>query len=279
MFNEKKILDADTFDGRNQYLKYENGCITFTQILLIPNLTCSLRCKYCAAGNQYADRIEFDVEMTVNDFNKLMSVCRTQQVNIQGGEVFLNRQLVDFFERFSKMEYLRNIETVAIFTNATVIPSDAQLDAYEKIDLPKKIIIGNYDLPQVKTEAFVKKIRERGLDYFITPTDHYWFHPGSPLKEIGYSKDELKEILHKCTKFCRAPKLIDGRFFACGQNGYALYKDLNDYLDIRNAETDSLGQRLYDYMYHPDSYDICRYCRGQFDGCELIPAAEQLVNS
>ena len=277
MFDEKKILKAEYFDGREHYLQYENGCITFTQILVIPNLTCSLRCKHCAAGNQYADRKEFDAELTVNDFDKLMSVCKTRQANIQGGEVFLNRQLADFFDRFSKMKNLRNIESVAIFTNATVVPSDVQLDAYEKIDIPKTIIISNYNLPQVKTEAFVQKISERGLDFFITPTDHYWFHPGSPLKKIGYSKEELSELLHKCTKFCRAPKLIDGRFFACGQNGYALYKNLEDYIDIRNIDINDLRQRLYDYIYKKDCYDICNYCRGQFEGCELIPAAEQLV--
>lgn len=278
MFDEKKILFAEDFDGRGTYLQYVNDCITFTQILVIPNLTCSLRCKYCAAGNQYADRREYDPEITVNEFDKLMSVCKTRQVNIQGGEVFLYRRLPEFFDRFSRMRNIANCESVAVFTNATVIPTDEQLATYEKIDLPKKIIISNYDLPQVKIKKFIEKIKERNLDYYITPMDHFWFHPGSPKKEIGYTDEELKIILRKCTKFCRAPKLIDGKFFACGQNGYALYERLTDFIDIRNIEASKLRDVLYNYMYKTTSYDICKFCRGQFDGCELIPAAEQLNN-
>ena len=161
MFDEKKILFAEDFDGRGEYLQYENDCITFTQILVIPNLTCSLRCKYCAAGNQYAERREYNPEITVNEFDKLMAVCKTRQVNIQGGEVFLHRRLSEFFDRFSRMSNIANCESVAVFTNATVIPTDEQLNAYERIDLPKKIIISNYDLPQVKAQKFIEKNSEK----------------------------------------------------------------------------------------------------------------------
>jgi organic radical activating enzyme len=239
-------------------------------------MTCSLRCKYCAAGNQYAKRIEFDPELTVSDFDKLMSVCKTKQVNIQGGEVFLHRQLTLFFELFSQMKNISNCETVAVFTNATVIPMDEQLAAYSKINLPKKFMISNYNLPNVKIDKFVSKVEQFELDYVVFPEDKYWLHPGSPEKEIGYTDTELKEVLKRCTKFGRAPKLIDGRFFGCGQNGYALYDKLNDFVDVRACPQSELESAIYSHMFNLDSYDICRFCRGQFDDCERIPAAEQM---
>lgn len=274
--DEKGILNAKLFDGRKTYLEHKEKEIKFTQILVIPNLTCSLRCKYCAAGNQYAERKEFDPYVTVKEFDKLLSVCRTKQVNIQGGEVFLHRQLPVFFELFAKMENLHKAESVAVFTNATVIPTDESLQEYAKISLPKKLIISDYNLPSVKTAKFIEKIEKWNLDYVVLPEDHYWFHPGSPQKEIGYTDEELKEILKRCTKFCRAPKLIDGRFFACGQNGYALYKVLHDFVDIRNCPQDELKEKIWTHVMEAESYDICRYCRGQFDGCEKISVAEQM---
>jgi organic radical activating enzyme len=276
LINEKAILNAPIFNGRGKYISVEDKKVTFTQILVIPNLTCSLRCRYCAAGNQYAKRVEFDPKQTVDDFDKLMSVCKTKQVNIQGGEVFLHRKLPLFFELFSQMKNLRHCESVAVFTNATVIPTDEQLEAYSKIDLPKKFMISNYNLPNVKVDKFAEKLEEYNLDYFVYPEENYWFHPGNPEKEIGYTESELKEVLRRCTKFGRAPKLIDGRFFACGQNGYALYKKLNDFVDIRNCPQDKLEDEIYKCMFDMQSYDICRYCRGTFDGCEEVAAAEQL---
>lgn len=276
LVNEKAILDAPIFNGREKYLSVENKRITFTQILVIPNLTCSLRCRYCAAGNQYAERKEFDPKQTVDDLDKLLSVCRTKQVNIQGGEVFLHRQLPLFFDLFSQMHNIKNCESVAVFTNATVIPTDKQLDAYCKINLPKKFMISNYNLPNVKVDKFVRKIEEYKLDYIVFPEDRFWFHPGSPKKEIGYSESELREVIRRCTKFGRAPKLIASRFFACGQNGYALYDKLKDFVDIRNCPQEELEDEIYHHMFHMDSYDICRYCRGAYDDCEKIPAAEQM---
>lgn len=274
--DKKAILQADICDGRERYLEYDNGVITFTQILVIPNLTCSLRCKYCAAGNQYANRVVFDAKQTVEDFDKLMSVCRTKQVNIQGGEVFLNPSFVDFLDLFSKMNNIENCESVAIFTNATVIPTEEQLKAIKRINIPVKLMISNYELPNVKVDSFVSKIEEYNIEYVLFPKDRYWFHPGNPLEETGFSDDELEEVIKRCTKFGRASKIIDGRFFVCGQNGYALYDKLNDYVDVRKLSKEELKKELYHHVYELNKYDICKYCRGVFDGAEQVPAAEQL---
>jgi len=181
---EKAILNAPVFNGREKYLSVENKRIIFTQILVVPNTTCSLRCKYCAAGNQYAKRKTFDPKQTIDDFDKLMSVCKTKQVNIQGGEIFLHRQLQLFFELFSKMEHIGNCESVAVFTNATVMPTDDQLEAYSAIKLTKKFIISNYNLPNVKIEQFISKIKRFNLDYVVFSKDVFWLHPGSPKKKL-----------------------------------------------------------------------------------------------
>jgi organic radical activating enzyme len=275
-YNGKEILNAPIVDMREKYLSVENKRITFSQILLIPTTMCTLRCRYCAAGNQYAKRKNFEPKQTIEDFDKLMSVCKTKQVNIQGGEVFLNKQLPLFFELFSQMKNINNCETVAVFTNATVIPTDEQLEAYSKINVPKKFMISNYDLPNVRVDKFVSKIKQFNLDYVIFPKDKYWNHPGSPEQEIGYTNAELKEIIRRCTKFGREPKLIDGRFSACGQNSYALYDKLSDYVDIRNCPQAELEAQIYSHMFNMESYGICRYCRGEFDGCERVPPAEQM---
>jgi organic radical activating enzyme len=274
--NKKGILVADVCDGREKYLCYEDGIITFTQILVIPNLTCSLRCKYCAAGNQYADRKVFEPKQVVEDFDKLMSACKTKQVNIQGGEVFVNPRIAEFFELFSKMDNLKKCESLALFTNATVIPTDEQLKAYKKINIPKKMMISNYDLPNVKVDKFIEKLDEYEIDYVVFDKERYWFYPGSPLEKTGFTDDELKEVIRRCTKFCRASKIIDGRFFVCGQNGYALYDKLKDYVDVRNCPTDDLARKLYEHVYKTESYDICKYCIGVYEGMDLVPAAEQL---
>lgn len=274
--NKKGILEAEIHNGREKYLSYNDDEITFTQILVIPNLTCSLKCKYCAAGNQYADRKVFDSKITVEDLDKLLTVCRTKQINIQGGEVFLNPHFTEFLECFSKMSNLHKCENVAVFTNATVIPTDEQLEMYKKIDLPKKIMISNYNLPNVKVKQFISKITQHDLEYVLFPQDRFWFHPGDPLEKTGFSKEELKEVIKRCTKFCRAAKIIDGRFFVCGQNGYALYKQLNDYVDVRNTPLNELPSALYKHVYEMESYDICEYCRGVYEGIEEVNAAEQL---
>ncbi|MDR1537887.1 MAG: radical SAM protein [Clostridiales bacterium] len=274
--DEKGILKAPIADGRKRYLMVEGKKITFSQILIIPNITCSLRCKHCAAGNQFAERKVFDCKQTVDDFDKLLSACKTKQVNIQGGEVFLNPEISRFFELLAQMENIKSCESVAVFTNATVIPADEQLIAYNKIDLPKIFMISNYNRPNVKVAEFVAKIKSFNLDYCCFPPDEFWFHPSSPDKEIGYTEEELKEVINRCTKFTRAPKLIDGKFFACGQNGYALYNKLRDFVDIRNCPLPDVEEQIYNHIFNMSNYDICKYCRGEYANCERIPVAEQL---
>jgi MoaA/NifB/PqqE/SkfB family radical SAM enzyme len=66
-FDEKSILEAPSLNVRERYLAAEDKRIAFVQILVVPNMACSLRCKHCAAGNQYAKRKEFDPEKTVPD--------------------------------------------------------------------------------------------------------------------------------------------------------------------------------------------------------------------
>jgi hypothetical protein len=274
--DKKGILAASIFNGRNHYLKNCGGEITFEQILVIPNFTCPLKCRHCAAGNQYARRKNFDSKVTVDDFDKLLSVCKTKQANIQGGEVFVNPHIAEFFDLFSQMTNIENCASVAVFTNATVIPSDAALNAYSKINLPKTLMISNYNLQNVKIDAFVSKAAEFGLEYVVFPKDRYWLNPGDPRHETGFSESELIEVVKRCTAFTRKPKIIDGKFFACGQNAYALYENLSDFVDIRMLSTSELKQELYDYMFNRQTYDICKYCYGQYDNCEKVAVAEQL---
>ena len=275
--DKKGILSAPLFDGRGRYLEFQKDEIIFEQILVIPNFTCSLRCKYCAAGNQYAHRRVFDSKTTVNDFDKLLSVCKTKQANIQGGEVFINPHIDEFFELFSQMENINNCASVALFTNATAIPSDSALTAYSKIALPKTLMISNYNLPSVKIDAFVSKIKDYGLDYVVFPEDKYWLNPGDPRQETGFAESELCEVIKRCTAFARKPKILEGKFFACGQNAYALYEKLSDYIDIRALAAKKLKEELYDYMVNRQSYDVCKYCYGQYDNCEKVGVAEQLI--
>lgn len=274
--DKKKILQAPIFDGREKHLKVEDQQIVFTQILVIPNLTCTLRCKHCAAGNQFAVRKVFDPKTTIADLDKLLGACKTKQVNIQGGEVFLHRELAPFFELFAGMEHLDHCAQVALFTNATVIPTDAQLIAYSKINLPKRIIISNYNRPNIKLSHFTSMLDSYHLNYVIMPEDKCWVHPGSPIEPTGFTEEELGEVMRRCTAYGRKAKLIDGRFFVCGQNTYANYKQLHDYVDVRQCPPAELSERICRYALERKSYDACSYCFGQFDDGEIIPAAEQL---
>ncbi|MDR1538618.1 MAG: hypothetical protein LBU32_11605 [Clostridiales bacterium] len=274
--DDKTILQSNFTDGRARYLSVENKTILFDQLLIIPNSTCSLRCKYCATGVQYAARKVFDSKQTVEDYDKLLSICKTKVASIQGGEIFLNPDLSNFFGLFAEMKNINNCEQVEVFTNATIVPTDEQLAAYSRISLPKRFVISNYGLPNVKTDKFIAKIKEFGLDYRIHPPDFYWFHPGDPRKETGYTVDELKDIINRCTKFARTTTVMDGKFFACCQQVHALYDKSIDFIDIRNINRSKLENEIYNYMFNKESYDFCGYCRGEYENNEKIPPAEQL---
>lgn len=261
---------------------YSAEKIVFSRINVIPNLSCSLKCKYCCAGCQYSSHKTFDVKNSIDDFDKMLGVSKVLCAGILGGELFLHPKIGEFFSSFAKMKNIKNCECVEIFTNATVIPSDDVLKAYSEIPIHKFFMISNYSGLNDNNQRFLEQLDKFDVKYEVfSPSNiHTWNHPGDlkarNFEKIDYTPDELKHLRYKCCDFYGGWTVLEGKLYICGYNVYALYPKLNDYVDIRNCPDDELERRLFDYMYERQTYDLCSYCRGTFYGCEQISVAEQL---
>lgn len=254
--------------------------VFFSKINLIPNLSCTLNCKYCCAGCQYSSHKAFDWQQIVEDFDKMLSVSKVLCAGILGGELFLHKNIADIFRAFSKMKNIKNCECVEVFTNATVMPSDDALEAFNKIDLPKFFMISNYKGLNDDNSEFIKKLDKFNIKYEIFPDYHLWNHPGDiklrNFEKINYTDEEMNMIKYKCWDFFGGWTILEGKLYPCGFNVYALYPKLKDYVDIRNCRQENLENELFDFIYKKESYDLCAYCRGTFFGNEKIAIAEQL---
>lgn len=256
--------------------------VFFSKINIVPNLSCTLRCKYCCAGCQYSSHKVFDVERSVSDFDKLLSVSKILCAGILGGELFLHKNIKELFKLFAKMKNINNCESVEVFTNAQVLPSDDVLEAFNEIDLPKFFMISNYKGLNDANSEFLERLEKNNIGYEVFPPSdiHLWNHPGELKKrnfeKINYTNDELNDIKYKCCEFFGGWTILEGRLYPCGFNAYVLYPKLKDYVDIRHCPQNELEDSLYKFIYEKESYDLCAYCRGTYFANEKIPIAEQL---
>ncbi len=235
---------------------------------------CSLKCKECSNLMQYiAKPVEADYDKMIEATERLLSVVDgVYELKIIGGEPLVSPNLAKYINRFSNNDKVGNI---TILTNGTIVPKADLLDALKNDKV--FVRISNYGKLSRKISEIRKVLDENDIFYSVYP-EKKWF------KCVDFTYRNLSEnALQNMYEQCCSSYLLsikNGLLYACPYAACVagleiVPPDVNEYVDVLNAEGDTLQTQLKEII-NKKYLKVCNYCMGRPKGfVSDIPAAEQ----
>lgn len=227
------------------------------------NLTtkCNFNCKDCASLMPYYNNDNqwtINFETFKNDLDKLLSsVKKIYRLKLIGGEPLLVPDLEKILDYACSK---KQIVSVIITTNASIIPSDALCIILKKYNKKALVELSDYSesISSLKYNDIEKKLKDYNIYYFVS--NYEWFECGKIYKRER-TKNELIETYKNCFQ---SPCLsfFDGKIYNCTRAA-AIARlttfdfDKDEIIDIRNNKQKNTNLKNF---YSRDFYTFCSYC-------------------
>jgi wyosine [tRNA(Phe)-imidazoG37] synthetase (radical SAM superfamily) len=233
---------------------------------------CSLKCKHCANFIPlYEKPQQFIVSDILKDINRIASLADAiTQFRVLGGEPFLHEGLPEILRELSKH---KNVKSIQIVTNGTLIPSIEILEALSQ-DKRCSVDISNYgNISRKKSELQNILNAHEILNY---STDNYtWLNIGDG-RHHNYTKNELQQYYNECDNICK--NILNGKFYICPRAAHGhklgLLKDYTSFVDLYKGTDLEIKNKII-ALYNKNYDDACNLCMPP-KLWKVIPPAEQL---
>jgi len=275
----------NTCGSLNQYLRIKNGFQDMGQGTRAVRMIgyalgniCTLHCRNCCELVPYMSasiKKMVPAEHVIRDIQHLSSACNfLTLLEFVGGEPFLHLGLPEILEAVLK---IRNIGVIHIFTNGTVVPSDALCERLR--DNRITVYISNYQatLPEDKLRAIAQtnqKLKAYEVNCFFGKKQNWMDFSGF---ELVNTEDELEEVFEACFLH-NCNRLQDGKLYVCAHQyaGIKLGKleENGETLSIHDYSSEELAREL-ERLKAWKTIDACRYCTMPFKA-KTVLSGEQL---
>lgn len=232
---------------------------------------CNLRCKNCANLVPYLEDTEYNVEKIISNMDYLTKDVFVQNIQIQGGEPFLYKELAYIAETCAKNEHIGHI---TIASNATIRPSEKMVDIlskyYKKID----VRYSAYEcVDKIWRQQLIEDLCKRGVNaetYHFIFGNGKWYDSGD-CAEFNDDKDEVFRMYKRCAnRHCWT--YLDDYLVNCSRiYSLMLIRDNinienNNMLNITEARLNKKDIKMlldnFDYRYIHEAPYMCGYCKG-----------------
>ena len=253
--------------------KYEIGFL-----VLWVGTKCTLRCRDCGNLIPYVAPASFDMDQIISDMNTLLSFCRVNKLQIQGGEPFTNPKIGKLIDRIDNF----NIPEIVITTNGTIRLNQQIIKSLKNVKNSNfQMVLSSYECARNKQDEFYSVLVSNHINclkYDFYQKDGSWVNQGGPETCRNNDDQKTQELYSQCAfKICLS--LVNGELFRCGRakvssEVFGLQYDSNDYLNIRKIGDAAEGlSEIVKFLNNPHFKEYCRYCLGTE---EKIPPAIQL---
>lgn len=258
---------------------YKFQKVYIEQLTQMVTTYCSLNCKNCMMSIPYLkEKAHIDLEKLKQDADLLFKkVDFIKYYGPGGGEIFLYPQLEEFLKYIIE-RYSKQIGTILLVTNATVLPNESLVKFIAKNNL--EISISSYEAVcgwKEKRDRFVEVCKKNGIRYYEQKQDS-WIDMGWNKK---MEKQDPRKLFRECNMPCR--EFADGIEYYCIHGRYAgkagkISCAGEEGLDFTEEETDKKVILEYNVGFSKKGYlGICGNCNGYFGiNSQKIPVAEQL---
>lgn len=239
---------------------------------------CNLNCKNCADLLPYQKNCHYDYSKLVEDMDKILSVVdMIQEILLIGGEVFLYPHMNEVIEYCVSSPKIKN---VVIVTNGTILPSEDTI----KLLKNEKIIMrvsGYSEEVAPKRAELIQRIKQENIP-LQDLQGMVWRNIGNAecrnrnerQMEIVWGRCSMNECIALSSK---------GRIYYCSRSMAADELECypnpkpEEYVDVRNTETENLGEKL-EQFYNVEYISTCNYCDGLVPEAPVVPTAAQIVS-
>lgn len=265
------------------FLLYSNNLLLSRRIDISLTEKCTLRCRKCNMFMPYfSEPSDMLLEEVLSQIDKYFCIVDyVESFNLLGGEPLLYEYLGNVINYVGE-KYRNKIKHLIVFTNGMLLPSDSEIEVFEKYRVEIQISDYTKKVPyKQRLEELVNLLSENKISYYILENSR-WGDFGFPENPNDVSKEDVMEYFDKC----RAPfrGLYNDKVFFCHLETSAIRAGLyegceDDYFDLNQKGVNIKKKFLeFDFGYSKGGFvSFCRQCRGCDTVNELtVPAAEQL---
>jgi MoaA/NifB/PqqE/SkfB family radical SAM enzyme len=271
----------NTTEAKRKIITHKNASIEFLKKIrnnqdqlnirildVVITEACSMKCVNCSNLMPYYKNPKND---TVENILKCIEVIQRSvdlfyEVRILGGEPFLHKQIHLIINAIANYS---NIEKIAIFTNATIIPKNENLICLKN----KKVFLditnyngcdGGKQLSR-NHDKLISVLDEEKINY-ITHPPQVWTD-SAKIEFRNLKEDDIKDMFSKCC-VNDVLTILNGNLYRCPFSANAINlkaipkKDFIYLLD-ENKSTSEYRKELSDFYYKKDFIDACNYCQGR----------------
>lgn len=241
---------------------------------------CTLKCKDCSHFIPYYNQND-NFTLTFDEFKKnidaiLKHIDRIYNLNILGGEPFLNKEIVEILDYANKK---KQIKAIRIHTNGTIVPDDEIL---EKIKELKKVTVyisnykSNKTIKILKNEELIAKLKEYKIHTQVEKEVRFWKKMARINLEQNLSESDLANNYYYCaSKDCVL--LSKNKIYPCAPAKYIeLISDGNrigckDFIDLSDKK---INKKTFVEFFKCSKYDVCNNCDFSLRERGVIPAIQ-----
>lgn len=250
---------------------------------VIVGFACNLNCKGCSEYIGYhksKEMLRFEtVKNTIDNYFSIVDYAI--QINVLGGETFINRDIGKIC-RYMEENYGERFHKMVIHTNGIVVPQENVLTDLRTCD-KLHIWISDYsshisERQRENVRIFQDKLESYHIKYNSFSTynqkeaEERWFDLGNPLVKKNQEANILKERFSRCSGICFS--VYKDRYYYCVMELSAvetkLYEDAKeqDYIDLVRIQQCGREQRAEKFLrfqlgFLPDGYlSFCDNCNG-----------------
>ena len=254
----------EMYDAKENYFHAVQATdLTIVHLGFCVSERCSLKCKDCSFLMQYYKHPQnIDLDFYKPALDRFIAVVDyISEFRIYGGEPFMNPDMYKLLDWYDDCE---KINTLSIYTNGTIIPSDRTLESMKRKKV--KVHISDYDHNMDKVEKLVEILEKESIQYFIRRYDS-WCEAGD-LSPKSHSIEKLKEIYANCFA-TNCYSFLKGKFYACPRAAHAvnlqampdIERDRVDFTD-KSLSAEELQNQLRVLMHERDFIAACKFCDG-----------------
>jgi len=241
---------------------------------------CSLKCRDCSNLMQYYKRPENssleEMLRTIEVFCSYMD--EVHEFRVIGGEPFMNK---DFHLIVNKLIFEPKIQKIAIYTNGTILPHEAQMSSLQNDKV--SLFITDYGHLSRKLNELTQELQRRGIAFYVDKAQG-WTDCAS-LHRHHRTAAQQEDIFKQCCAKNLAT-LSDGKLYRCpfaanASRLMAVPDYTGDYVNflempLNAMDTMEIKKRIRSFLVEKTYLETCDHCNGRPYGASVITPAIQI---
>ena len=259
-----RIREISSLTSHNQDFSIPSLDIVVTE-------RCSLKCESCSNLMQYyAKPKHIQTDTILLALENILEATPVDTIRLIGGEPLLHPDLPSILDVLHS-NYQGRYQTIEIYTNATLKPSQELIDS--SIRSSAVFYISDYRELSRNLSTFISVLNNNNISYALE-SNLNWQDCGTitPTQEVS----QVSKYSNCCVS--KTFSLIGSRLYSCpfSANFHNLYTESatpRDCIDVLSSS--SLRKSLFSLLKNNDPLTACANCHGRDYSTDTVPVATQ----